>query len=246
MSRILFGALGAVAMMATPALAGSGYVGASYQRADIGGSDGDVWSLNGQAALGENFQLGAGYASFEGDLDVWTIGGHLFSRGPQWLWGGYAGFTTFDSSGLSFDEWTIAGETQFYMSRTTLTGVLSYTSSDYIGDLDQWALDGELRHFVSDNFSLQGNVGFAHVSDVDVDGWTAGVGGEFQFDGAPISLYGGYQHADYDGPESDAFTIGARWNFGGQSLFERNRSGASLTRPVGFVDRALATDAFGR
>lgn len=234
----------AALMMATPAMA-QGYVGASYQNSDLSGLDIDNWSVNGAAALGSNFQVNALYTNVE-DADVWGIGGHLFSRGTNWLWGGFVGYTSFEGD---FDEWTIAGETQFYMDRTTLTGTLGYTGADLLGtEFDQWALDGEVRAFVSDNFSLQGNLGWMTVdtSGGSGDGWTGGVGAEFQFTGAPISIHGGYQHSDYDGPEIDSFNIGARWNFGGQTLFERNRSGAGLNRPAGFLERFLAGEYTGR
>lgn len=227
----------AALMMATPAMA-QGYVDVSYMNADVFGSgDIDTFSLGGAAALGANFQLDARYAHLEatGSADAFQIGGHLFSRGPQWLWGGYVGYTDLDSSG----EWTAAFQTQFYMSRTTLSGDLVYSDPEG-SSTDFWGLDGELRHFATDNFSIQGNLGFGQVSGGgSADTWSAGIGAEWQMTSAPISIYGGYQRFDIDGaPDAtDAFGIGARWNFGGQSLFERNRSGAGLGRPQGFVER---------
>jgi hypothetical protein len=35
---------------------------------------------------------------------------------------------------------------------------------------------------------------------------------------------------EFDGGDVDQLGIGARWNFGGGTLLERNRSGASLAR----------------
>ena len=229
----------AALMMATPAMA-QGYVDLSYQNTDsFGSGDIETFSLGGAAALGANFQLDARYAHFDasGSADGFGVGGHLFSRGPQWLWGGYVGYVDVDGDG----EWTAAAQTQFYMSRTTLSGDLLYSNVDG-SSADFWALDGELRHFATDNFSIQGNLGFGQISGGgSADTWSAGVGAEWQLASAPISIYGGYQYFDIDGaPDStNTFGIGARWNFGGQTLFERNRSGAGLGRPQGFFERLL-------
>ncbi len=235
----------AALMMATPAMAGSGYVDVSYQSADafvlLGSQDFDTFSLGGSVALGSNVQLDGRYANFDGSgsFDGFNIGGHVFSRGDHWLWGGFIGYSDIDSSS---DEWMVAAETQFYMARTTISGALSYTDSEFIGPLDFWALDGEVRHFVADNFSIQGNLGYGRIdSGGSADTWSMGLGAEWQLESAPISIYGGYQRFDIDSaPDStDAFGIGARWNFGGQTLFERNRSGASLNRPRGFIERLV-------
>jgi hypothetical protein len=234
------GAAAAALMMASAAQAQTGFVGASYTSNDD--LDLDTAAISGSVALGANVQLDGRYANIDdADLDEWRLGGHLFSRGQQWLWGVYAGWGTLDGSGGDIDEWTIAGETQYYLNRTTLSGALSYTDAEFITDLEQLALDGEVRHFVSDNFSIQGNAAFGNIDASgggDADFWGAGIGAEFQFASAPISIYGGWQHFDLDGgPESDSIGAGVRWNFGGGSLFDRNRSGAGLSRPAGFFER---------
>jgi len=79
-------------------------------------------------------------------------------------------------------------------------------------------------------------VGFGNIDDGtdDADLVTYGIGAEYQLASLPISIFGGWQHAEIDDIDSDADTlgIGVRYNFGG-SLFERNRSGASLARGGG-------------
>ena len=81
-----------------------------------------------------------------------------------------------------------------------------------------------------------GDFGFGSIEGggPDTDVSTIGLGGEYQFASAPISVFGGYRHSEIDDVdiESDALTIGVRYNFGG-SLFDRNRSGASLSRGAG-------------
>ena len=245
--------LGAAALLAlaAPSIASaqSGYVGLSYSQNDD--TEIDSLSLNGSVALGSNFQLDGGYAQLEtnaDDADTYNIGGHLFTRGANWLWGGYLGYNSTDAGGDSLDEWIAAGQVQYYADRTTFSGDLSYSQSEFLVDIDQWALDGEARYFVTDNFSLQGNLGYFEASadgGGDLDGTNYGVGAEWQLTGAPISIYGGWQQVDIDGNDSSSLGIGARWNFGG-TLFERNRSGAGLSRPTGFLERVLVAQVTPR
>jgi hypothetical protein len=93
-------------------------------------------------------------------------------------------------------------------------------------------LDGEGRFFLTENLSVQGNLGYGDL-DSDFGGtdyWTGGIGAEWLIPGAAVSINGGWQHLDADGFEVDSLGVGVRWNFGGGSLLERNRSGASLRR----------------
>ena len=238
--------LGAAALMATAApgvaAAQSGHAGLSYTTSDD--TDVDSIALSGSALLGANFQLDGGYASLDGggssNADFWNVGGHFFARSDSWLWGGYVGYDNIEAGGTSLDEWIIAGETQFYADRTTFSGTLAYAQADYFVDVDQWSLDGEARHFMTDNFSIQGNLGFATAdgSGSSLDSTSYGIGAEWQMDGAPLSIYGGWQSVDFDGGgDISSFGVGARWNWGGGTLIERNRSGASLGRPQGFLER---------
>ena len=97
-------------------------------------------------------------------------------------------------------------------------------------DADIWAVRGEVRHFVTDNFRLTGSLGYATV-DVgpNIDTWNAGVEAEYQFAETPFSVVAGYEHADSDDINSnaDTFRIGFRYTFGG-TLKDRDQSGASL------------------
>ncbi|MBI1185987.1 MAG: hypothetical protein GC206_01365 [Alphaproteobacteria bacterium] len=231
------------ALFAAPALA-QGHAGISYQNLDD--ADVDSLAISGAAALGDNIQIDGRYAYLEsdgGDGDAISIGGHLFQRGGGHLLGGYLGYQTVDDdSGFDVDEFIAALEGALYMNRTTWSGAVSYTNADFFIDVDQWALDGEVRHFLTDAFSLQGNAGAFTLdggSGADGDGWTIGAGGEVQIEGTPFSVHAGYQHVDFDGDSAGSIGIGARMAFGGQSLFARNRSGAGLNRPVGVIDRLI-------
>ncbi|MGD9816605.1 MAG: hypothetical protein AB7Q23_17350 [Hyphomonadaceae bacterium] len=231
MKKIILGAAAAMAIAAPgTALAQSGYAGLSYQSTDTSGSDIETTSLSGAALLGEHFQLNGRFSSIEsaGDGDAFDVDAFVFSRGAGGAFGGFVGFGSVDL-GPSFDEWSVGAFGQWYSARTTYTAQLGYSDTD--GDIQVTHLDGEARHFVTDNFSLQGNIGLGQVefSGSDGDYWSAGVGAEFQFSSAPVSIYGGWQHIDDDGGEFDTLGVGIRYNWGG-TLFERNRSGASMQR----------------
>ncbi|MBI3439262.1 MAG: hypothetical protein HY054_11555 [Proteobacteria bacterium] len=235
------GTAAAVLMMAGTAHADGGYVGAQYT--DNTDASFHSWGLNG-AFASSNFQFDAGYANLNGSgasVDAFSVGAHLFSRSDEWLWGGFAGYNHFSGSGDA-GEWTIAGQVQYYMPRTTISGDLSYSSTTSTpSDFNTTQIDGEARFFGTDNFSFQGNLGWGSVSGSGSSGnfWTYGVGAEYQFDAAPISLYGGWQGLNLDGGGNlNAWSIGIRYNWGG-TLLQRNRSGAGLNSPHGFLASIL-------
>ncbi len=242
MKKFLLGAAAALAI-AAPGVASaqqSGYVDLGYTSTDAsGGGDIDTWTFGGATAWGGNgslgFQIDGQYGSHDAgafDADTYNLGGHIFTRSDGGLIGGFVNFGSADFGGaFDYDYWTIGGEGAIYMTRTTLNGVISYSDSEDL-DAQITALDVGATHFVTDNFSFGGNFAIG-----DIEGgsefWSAGLGTEFQFSSAPISLFGGYTHTDFDGTDVDALTVGVRYNWGG-SLFERDRSGASLTRNAGF------------
>ena len=121
-------------------------------------------------------------------------------------------------------------------SAPALSSAQSQEQGDDI-DAEFTGLDLGATHFLTDNFSFGGNVGFGNIegSGVDADTSTYGLGAEYQFASAPISIFGGWQHIELDDADADADTLGlgVRYNFGGTTLLERNRSGASLSRGGG-------------
>jgi hypothetical protein len=145
-------------------------------------------------------------------------------RNDKRLIGVFANLTDSDDETL----WAFGAEGELYMSDLTLAGAVSYSSED---EDEAWGLDGEARYFVTSNFRLEGEVGFANfeTGGGDDSAVSVGAGAEYQFAQTPFSVFGGYQHAEFDEADlsTDAFTIGGRFNFGG-SLLDRDRKGASL------------------
>jgi hypothetical protein len=233
--KMFAGAAIAALMTAGAAHAQSGHVGVGFQTADAGGgSEVDSTAVDGAFLFTDNFQVNAAYASLEGDADAWGIDAFLFNRSETGAFGGFIGYQSLDLGGSSTaDGWNIGLLGQMYSGNTTWSGQLGYADTE--SDISILHLDGEARHFFSDNFSAQANLGFGNI-DIsgggDGDFWSGGVGAEWQFTGAPISIYGGWQHVDFDGGDVDTLGAGVRWNFGGGTLLERNRSGASYRRAV--------------
>lgn len=247
MRNLIIGAAALIAVAAPGAAMAqaTGYVDASYSNVsvdtDFGDGDADGWAAGGAVAFDAyalGVQLDAGYSNTSaddggGDTDAWTIGGHLYSRNDTYLIGGFAGFGNVDADGAGdSDYWTVGVEGQYYLERTTLDASISYSEADD-ADANVTAVNAGATYFFTDNFSVNGGVGFANAEagDDDVDAISAGLGAEYQFASVPVSVFGGYAHSEVDDLDisSDAFTVGVRYNFGG-TLFDRNRSGASLSR----------------
>jgi Gram-negative porin len=250
MRNLLLGAAALLAAMtaAPGAWATTGHADVSYARSEDG-ADVDTVGLGGVVAFDANevgVQLDFDYANssvddVDDDADIWSIGGHVYKQTNEWLIGGYAGYSRLSpDNGDDLDAWQIAAEGQYYLKRTTLGAAVSYGESDDI-DTNTWGVEGDVKHFYTDNFSVGANLGLGNTesNDEDSDFWTAGVGAEYQLASTPISFFGGWQHTDSDDDEeADSFGVGARWNFGG-TLFDRNRSGGDLKRRLG------APTAFG-
>lgn len=243
--------IGVAAMLAVAApgaaLAQTGYVDAAYTNSSVEvgpfDADGDGYRVGGAVAFDAHalgVQLDADVGAIEadggGDADFWNVGGHVYTRNAAYLIGGFANYGNVDAGGGGDDDyWTVGVEGQYYLARTTLNGAVSYSEADD-SDLEVTGIDLGARHFITDNFAIDGGVGFANAEagGGDADVVALNLGAEYQFDAYPISVFGGYQRAEVDDfdVESDALTIGVRYNFGG-TLFDRDRSGASLGRGAG-------------
>jgi hypothetical protein len=239
MRKLLIAAAAAALMaIAAPgaASAQTGYVGLNYSNGSVDDSDFDGVGAEGVVAFDAGalgVQLDAGYNNIDPDngdsADAWNVGAHVYSRGQQWLVGGFASYADIDSD----NGYTVGAEARRYFSRTTVGAALTYANSDDI-DADGWIVDGDVKHFYTDNWSVGAGLSFASydVGSENVDSWGANVGTEYQFASLPVSLYAQYAHNEYnpdnfDDFDADVVTLGVRWNFGG-SLIERDRSGAGL------------------
>lgn len=232
----------------TLAIAQSAHVDLRYANTetDPGGGDFDAYSLSGQIALGGHFQIDGSYtqADIANGIDNYGVGAHVFQRNDTWLIGAYAGYNALRDN-ADTDDWVVAAETQYYLPRATISGVISYGETNDL-DFNVWALDGEYRHFVTDNWSVSGglSVGSAESFGNDFDAWGAGVGSEYQFASQPISVFASYRHSAYDGvveQDNDTLSVGVRFNWGGETLRDRSQSGAGLERVSGPFERLFGS-----
>lgn len=244
MRNWIIGAAAALAVVAAPSVAAAnGYVGVVYSNSDFGGGD-DVesWGAEGAVAF-----AGSGSIVFEIDAAVNTtddsgtgddetgygLVGHLYARNSDHLFGGFVGIAGSDDT----ETWLAGLEASKFFSQWTLAGAVFYGNNDDF-DTDGWGANVEGRVFLNDNFRLNGNVGWVSVDSggADDDAMLYGVGGEFQFATFPVSIGAGWSTIDFDGGDVDTWTIGARWNFGGQTLMDRDRNGASQASVIGLAN----------
>ncbi len=226
--------MGAVALLAAaPAFAATGYVGAAYTRAEVdtglGDSDADAFGVEGAVAFDATASLGldvdAAYADSDDSDSSTGAAAHLYAKGAGYKFGAFAGLADAGDT-----VYSVGVEGQKNFGAVTLAAAVGYASADDT-DIDAIGVDGELRYFVTDNFRLNGKLGYANLDGPggDDDLLSAGVGAEYQLAATPVSFTAGYQHAEFDTADvsSDAFSVGIRYNWGG-SLKERNDNGPSF------------------
>jgi hypothetical protein len=232
--------IGAAALLAVAApsvaAAQTGYVGVNYGNADAGGAaDEDFYGVEGAVAFAGSgsivFEVDAAIVDSDETDSAYGLTGHVYSRNDSHLFGGFVGVADSDDS----TTWIAGLEANKYFTNWTLAGALFYGNNDD-AETDGYGVNVEARAFVSDNFRLNGNIGYASVDDGgagdDEDAMLYGVGGEYQFASYPVSIVAGYNTADFDGGDVDTWTIGVRYNWGG-TLRDRDRSGASQASLTG-------------
>jgi hypothetical protein len=228
MRKLFLGAAAAMAL-ATPgvASAANGYVGLDYVNTDTDGGDSeDNVGVSGSAVVTPNIALDAGFIDGD-DADSWGAAGHLFMNNSSHLLGAFVGFSDSDDS----TTWGGGVEGQLYMNNFTLAGAVGFSTDDD-NDTDRWGVDAQARYFISENFRLQGLVGWQNVDagGAEDDLLRLGVGGEYLFAFAPVSVGLAYTNSQLDEADvdSDAISATVRYNFGGGSLLDRDRSGGGL------------------
>lgn len=231
MRNLIFG-VAALLAVAAPGIASAqtGYAGVTWASVDTDGADtDDVIGVEGAVAFQGSgsivFEVYAAFADSDESDSVWGLTGHVYARNDNHLFGGFIGFADSDDS----STWTAGLEANKYFARWTLAGAVAYVNNDD-ADADGYRINAEARVFPTDNFRLQGGLGWGTFDTAlgDTDVWSYGVGGEYQFDRFPVSIALNYAHSEIDDVdvESDAVSVAVRYNWGG-TLFDRDRRGAS-------------------
>jgi len=225
----LMAAVAAVAL-ALPALAQAqtGYVDFGYR--DIEDTDG--FSVGGAAATevgGVQLQFNANHvrqdvAGF--DVSATDLVAHAFTQNDSYAVGGFVSATDLVGTGI----YGIGGEGSLYFGDLTLNGVVSYNTVDNGGG-HFYNYGVGARYFVTENFSAgvsYDTVDFSNGGG-DIDVW--GLETEYKFSN-PVSVYASYANIDLGGVDGDKFSVGIRYNFGGDTLKAQERSGAKAMRAV--------------
>jgi hypothetical protein len=243
-SLLATAAAATLALMASSAQAQvitAGHVGVNYARTnlDVAGPNPDLDNYQAEGAV--QFNLGS---SLKGLIDgaITDVGGdvkdtvdyaftaHVNGKLGDALVGGFGGvYTT-----TNLNVWSLGLEGQVPVTdQISLYGQAGWASADDLDNANLWAVRGEARYFPQDNIKLQGQAGWNTV-DTDhlgsYDTWTVGVEGEYQFAGTPWSILAGYDYADSHDIDvkANTFRVGGRYTFGGQTLKQRDASGADL------------------
>ena len=232
--------IGAAALLAIAApgmaAAQTGYVGAAYANYDIDGfGDFETYGVNGAVFFEANGVVGIEFdAALLDSDDIDTTGAlaaHVFKRNDRYLFGGFAAVASSDED----TSWQVGVEAAKYVDRATFGGSIAYGETD--SDVEAYGVNFTGDYFITDNARIGAHVGWANVDYGfgDDDGFAYGVSGEYQLSAAPISFGLSYTRVDIDdlGVEADVVGVTARYNFGGQTLFDRDRNGASQADRVG-------------
>ncbi len=236
MKSLLLATAAIAAFAAAPALAQDGPVGSvginyGNTEVDFGGLGGeaDTWAVDGVVAMpafGDwTVTVAANASQFDDGSDDTAFAGaaHLTTLiGSDLRVGGFVGAADVA------DETALTGgfEVQKYLSKATLTGVVSYTTADDV-DLDVWSVGGDAAFYVTEDLRLNAGLSWMTIDDADVDGVTYGVGAEYEIANSPFSVTAGLSHTDIEDVDIDSWTIGLRYSFGG-GLQARDRAGAAL------------------
>jgi len=238
MKTLFLASAAAAALFAAPALAQDaiGSVGLTYSNPsiEIAGDDfdADVWTVDGTVAIPANnwtvtFNGAIDYVKAYGEDDTTgAAAAHLTTMVAGDVRVG--GFVAGNGIGSGDTVYTVGAEAQKYLAGSTLTGVVAYTSADDL-DADIWTVGGDAAFYVMPNLRLNAGVSYNNVDAQfgDIDAWTYGVGGEYEFTGTPFSVAAGYTRADIDSIDVDTWSLGLRYSFGG-GLQARDRAGAGL------------------
>jgi len=229
--RLLLGAAAAIAI-ATPAAAETNaVVGIHYGNTDLDVVDFDSYGFSG--AFSHDLDSGA-VLQFDGDFTRIDAGGcctsggygamHYAMRNDSHSFGGFAMLDDF----FGFSAIGAGVEGQMFFSNFVLNGSLGFADfSDLEATVVSTQIDG--AYYVTPNFAINALASFSQGEDtLDTDWTTFGVGGEWRFAEGPTSLTFGYRNADFDGGDSDTWTIGFNFDLGTGTLRDRASSGPGL------------------
>lgn len=255
MKNILLASVGAVALctaLSTAAMADmadiSGTLSGSYA-SDTNENGADLWNINGSLtglfAPSWGAEVTGGYHSLSVDgidenLDIWNVGGSLFWNNVRGRLAGTVNYYSTSEFGVDLDTTTYGIGGEFYAAPNftvavkgggqtvdlSAGGLSDDESGGYVGGMLQW--------YAMPNLSLSGAVDYAELAGSHVTSET--IKAEWLFsETMPVSVYGGYEHADLGNGgfglsgDGDLFFVGLKLYMNGANggtLVERQRNGS--------------------
>lgn len=173
-----------------------------------------------------------------------SIASHLFYRGAGNFLVGAIGQVNFNQFGIYANQidtkqYFIGGEAQAKLNNFTLTAQVAYRKDDsgfvWYGT-DGIATTAQAKYFINPNWSLgvKGEYAALNYNDVsaDLDQWRIGLTTERRLTSAPVSLIAkiAYGETKVETVKFNDTRImgGIKFNFGSQTLTQRDDNGASL------------------
>lgn len=208
------------------------------------------WSVDGSASIpaGDtfSFQLDASYAGVSDDEfsgDSATGSAHAIFHGDGFDVGGYVGAISTED----ITAWVFGGEYAAFIGNSTVTLSAGYAMTeieDVDDDIDLYGVNGEYRYYVTDNFRLDGRLGFQRATDgeLDEDFLSYGVGGEWRPDSMPFGVIASVDRIDLQDFDASAtsFQIGLRWTFGSAATLREYETEGVVFRQFGGFEAAVS------
>jgi hypothetical protein len=211
----------------------TGTLGAGYTRITDGGGA-DIYGVNGSAAavLGDGWSFegtGSYHNATPGSLDLWSVGGNLFTTTG---FGRIAGGAIHGSVGFDHQTQFGVGADWFFSDNLTLSlkGGGEYASK---GDTGGY-VGGQAAWYFMPNLALSGSVDYVGDPLGDINSQT--IKGEWQFsDTLPLSVSLGYQRYNGAGIDTNSVFVGFKFYFdGAPNLVGHHRTGS-----LGYIGQSI-------
>ena len=179
------------------------------------------------------------YDSSGNNITQYGGAAHIFWRDPSSYAVGVFGTISKADTGGFLDTTRYSGGAEFkvYMNNVTLYGQAEYGQADLDNtpfDFKFWGVRGEVRYFATDNLRFDAELAYRTYQYNIADIFYAAVQANYRFDNTPYTVFGRYQYENVDflggsGGDLHKFTAGLRISFGGGTLLEEDRYGATMS-----------------
>lgn len=179
-----------------------------------------------------------------------AVTGHAFFRNGVGLIGVLVQASANDTTVVSSRDMMVGAEAQYYLGQATFYGQAVYQTYTINGagarpdvSAHGWNMAGQFRYFLQPNWMVALKASYADLdfekigASLNHTAWKLGMKTEYKFANSPFSVFaeadqrhGRFRIAGVSAirERETRLMIGAKWNFGAESLLQRDRAGASL------------------